>query len=211
MLIFIDESGTLPDPKDKFIILAAIAVTDKNPLLQVAKKTRQKIQYLKKDKNIGEIKFYRAGEKTKRIYLQELSKQPIEIFVLIIEKPNQMIADNPAIFAAISGILLKKCFSKYGDKIKKIVFDKHFHREIDQVRFDEGLEHFLNRKLNIVHANSVNNPEIIAPDMVAGSLLRQYSKGDRQFSSLIKNKIINIQKYQWKELNKKLKINKNPR
>ncbi|MBI4225546.1 DUF3800 domain-containing protein [Candidatus Roizmanbacteria bacterium] len=56
--IFIDESGTLPDPKDKVVIVAAVGTEIPHKLIEVVKSIRK---YLKSKKNISnEIKFYRS-------------------------------------------------------------------------------------------------------------------------------------------------------
>lgn len=41
MRIYIDESGTLPDPNDKVIILAAITTNTNNEILKLIKSVRK--------------------------------------------------------------------------------------------------------------------------------------------------------------------------
>jgi len=60
MHIFIDESGTLPDPKDKFIVISGVGVKRikeaKNLINRIMTSLRQgKIR-------IKELKFYYAGQ-----------------------------------------------------------------------------------------------------------------------------------------------------
>lgn len=78
--ILIDESGTLPDPKDKVIIMAAVGVNAQEVLLSVLKKTRKSMSCNKKEKTVSEINFYKAGERTKAVYLKELSSADVNIF-----------------------------------------------------------------------------------------------------------------------------------
>ena len=54
--IFIDESGTLPDPDNLSVVLTAVAT--ENP--QVLNRFRGKSK--------KEIKFYLSGEKTRKLY-----------------------------------------------------------------------------------------------------------------------------------------------
>ena len=62
--ILIDESGTLPDIKDRFIIIAGIGLEEikegENLISQTLKSLRQRKNRIK------EVKFYYAGERTKR-------------------------------------------------------------------------------------------------------------------------------------------------
>lgn len=201
--IFIDESGTLPDPKDKVIIVAAVGTELPQYLAEITKKVRKKIKTRKKKTEIGEIKFYQAGERTKQIYLKELSKYPIDIFALIIEKKGQKISDTPENFAVICYILLKECWLFYEDRIREVIFDKHFHREIDQDKFDKVLRNLFKKKLRLLHLDSVQNVEVNIADMVAGALLWKYTGRDDRFYELIKEKIISEKILNWKEAKRK--------
>lgn len=201
--IFIDESGTLPDPKDKVIIVAAVGTELPQYLAEITKKVRKKIKTRKKKTEIGEIKFYQAGERTKQIYLKELSKYPIDIFALIIEKKGQKISDTPENFAVICYILLKECWLFYEDRIREVIFDKHFHREIDQDKFDKVLRNLFKKKLRLLHLDSIQNVEVNTADMVAGALLWKYTGRDDRFYELIKEKIISEKILNWKEAKRK--------
>lgn len=198
--IFIDESGTLPDPKDKIVVMAAVGVNISKILLDVAREVRKQIKFHKKEKQISEIKFYQAGERTKSIYLKELSKKKIAIFALITEKKGQKIPDTPENFAILAYILLQECLWFYGSEgIEEIIFDKHFHRDIDQKKFDEVLQKLLRTRLKLLHKDSSQNPEVNAADMVAGSLLWKYTGKDEKFYKLIKDRIISERVLNWKE------------
>jgi len=56
IVIFIDESGTLPDPNDKVIIVAAVGTGIPATLEKVTKSTRKNLK--KKNEAMAEIKFY---------------------------------------------------------------------------------------------------------------------------------------------------------
>ncbi len=208
--ILIDESGTLPDPKDKVIIMVAVGVNTQEVLLSVLKKVRKSIQYDKKEKTIPEIKFYKAGERTKAVYLKELSLADVSIFALIIEKNNQSIKDTPDNFALLAYILLKECLVFYqDDKIEEVIFDKHFQRKEDLVKFNEILLELLGEPLILKHLSIIDNPEINSADMVAGSLLWKYTGKNEKFYNLIKDKIVSEQLLNWKEAKAMIFANKN--
>lgn len=198
--IVIDESGTLPDPKDKVIIIAAVGSAIPTDLLVVIKKIRALIKPKKKEKQVSEIKFYKAGERTKTIFLKELVKKDIDIFALVVEKNNQTIADTPENFALISYILLEECLLFYkNETVDKIIFDRHFFREKDKIGFNQQLKFLLKDKISPICLDSQENPEISSADMIAGSLLWKYTGKDQRFYDIIKNKIISEKIVNWKE------------
>lgn len=84
LYVFIDESGTLPDPKDKFIVISGVGVKKikeaRNLISRVLDSLRQRKIRIK------EVKFYYAGEQTKRQFLSGLVSSGFEIFALIVEK-----------------------------------------------------------------------------------------------------------------------------
>jgi len=203
--IFIDESGTLPDPKDKIVIVAAVGVDVPNELLDINNKVRKKIKFLKKEKEISEIKFYRAGERTKIFYLKKMAEKEIDIFALIVEKDKMKITDNPNNFAILTYFLIEECLLFYGKGkgIKEIIFDKHFSRQKDQEEFTKLLLKFLDADFIIKHWDSKNNIGVNAADMAAGSLLWKYTKKDERFYDIIKKRIVSEKFLNWKQIKRK--------
>jgi len=201
--IIIDEAGTLPDPKDKVVIMAAVGSDAPNTLSKISVKVRQKIKHQKKEKQISEIKFYTSGERTKIFYLKEILKNDIAIFVLIIDKDKQKIKDNPENFALLAFLLIKECFLLYKEQdIKEIIFDRHFHKEKDLSDFNNILIRLLEKKFNISHLDSRSNPEVNSADMIAGSLLWKYTGKDDKFYKIIENRIISEKILHWREAKK---------
>lgn len=190
MTIFIDESGTLPDPKDAIVIIAAIGIKKTIDLVNVYKAIRKQMRAQKKSKNIPEIKFYTAGEKTKIKFLKELSKQDINIFILIIKKEGQKILDTPEHFALLNYILIEECLLFYKEKIAKIVFDKHFHKQLDQKKFNQILKKITNKNFLFEHVDSQKDVRVNAADMIAGSALWAYTGKDSAFMKLSKAELL---------------------
>ncbi len=194
--IFIDESGTLPDPKDPVVIVAAIGTEAPQKIAKITQKIRKR-QTLK---NVSEIKFYRAGEKTKIKFLKLLIENKPEIFVLITEKEGKSIPDTPENFAVLCWQLIEECLPYYNQKLLEVVFDRHFYRKIDQSRFDQILCQLTPRALIINHLDSQKNPAINSADMVAGSVLWEKTGKDGQFYRLIKPKITVEKTVKWKAI-----------
>lgn len=67
MVIFIDESGTLPDALDRYIVLAALVVSSTQGLEKILPKFRKKTPSKgsrKKEKKAPEFKFHYVGNIT---------------------------------------------------------------------------------------------------------------------------------------------------
>lgn len=205
--VFIDESGTLPDPKDQVVIVAAVSTSIPKSLLKPSKSARKYLKNAKK--RLSEIKFYRAGLRTKKRFLKELASQDISIFTLIVEKHRQKIEDSPDNFAILCWLLLEECLIFYKNQIKEVVFDRHFHRLQDQVRFNRILAKLLGKKLPFKHVDSQQDPRVNTADMVAGSVLHFSTGKNKSFYKIIRKKVISEKRINWKEakrkfLNKKL-------
>lgn len=163
--LFIDESGTLPDPQDKVIVVAAVGVYSPRRIETIIKTVRKKGKF---KKAVGEIKFYNVGEKTRKLFLKKIVAENFDIFILTVDKVGRMIPDTPEHFAVLSGLLLKDVFSFY-PKVGRIVFDRHFHRDRDIEKFNQALNDFLNQKLpEIEHVDSRRDKKVNVADMVAG-------------------------------------------
>lgn len=201
--ILIDESGTLPDPKDKVIIIAAVGTEMPAKLIEITQKIRKKLKARKKKEIISEIKFYNASEKTKTEFLKELSKCPIDIFILIVNKNGQKIPDTPENFALLCYLLLEECFLFYQEDIKEIIFDKHFHKKQDLEIFNRTLQKLLDKKVLLKHVDSEKDIIVDNADMVAGSALWAYTGKSDKFYKIIKNRIISEKILNWKEAKRK--------
>lgn len=197
--IIIDESGTLPDPDDAVIVVAAVGALDCKELKDITTDVRTTVVHRKQKPTTKELKFYNAGERTKVRYLKELVKQMVNIFVLVVEKNGQSISDSPENMATLAYILLKECLLFYDDDIKEFIFDRHFHTVKDIRRFDRLITDLLKIDVKIKHLDSIENTEINTADMVAGSVLWKYTGRDDKFYKVIKRRIIVEKVVNWKE------------
>lgn len=194
--IFIDESGTLSDPKDRVVIIAAVGSRLPEKLRDITRLTRKNLT----KKDVSEVKFYKSGKKTKKRYLERLNNEDIEIFVLAVEKEDQKIADSPENFALLCWLILEDCLLFYEDTIKEVVFDRHFHKIQDQEKFNQQLLQLLKRKLKITHTDSQKDSRVNSADMIAGSLLWLKTGKESAFYELFKGKVISERTVSWKNL-----------
>lgn len=194
--IFIDESGTLPDPNDRRVVLVAVAADNREIFTEIYKK-------MPKIRKARELKFYSAGEKTKEAYLNNLAKENVAIFTLAVDKKSQKIADTPANYAVLSWLLLLDCLAYYRNDELKLVFDRHFHRRVDENSFFKTLQKLLGRKCGLESADSRKETGITAADFVAGAFLYSQNGKSTQFYKIIEKKIISEKVVNWKEAKKK--------
>jgi len=191
IFIFIDESGTLPDPKDLIVVLVAIETNDPVIFEKILKPRRAK-----------EFKFYSAGDQGRKLYLESLAKKDISIFTLAVKKSSQKIIDSPQNYAVLSWLLLIDCLASFGHANLEVIFDKHFQREVDEKNLFSVLQELLGLKLKIRSADSKKEPGITAADMVAGAFLYAQSGKTEKFYRLVKEKVISEKVINWKEAKK---------
>jgi len=201
--ILIDESGTLPDPKDKFIVIVGVGVRKikeaNNLISRILKSLRQrKIR-------IREVKFYYAGEQTKRQILSGIVLVGFEIFAIVIDKKGRKIVDTPENFALLVSELINEINLWQPKRNLEITIDRHFHRKKDEEGFNKFLQRYIVKNLiyNTKHIDSQQNFIINLADFVAGSILAKYNKNNFQFYNIVKENILLEKIVNWPELKRK--------
>ncbi len=203
LTVFIDESGTLPDSKDEFIVICGVVVDE----LKEAKNVFSRIlKSLKQRKiNIKEIKFYHAGQNTKRQFLSGMASVNFKIFALIIDKKNRKIVDSPENFAVLIADLIGDIIKWYKNKNINFIIDRHFHRKTDQNEFNKLVKMEIKNgsEYLIKDVDSQRNFLVNTADMAAGSVLWKYRDKDMQFYNLIKENIVAEKVVSWPEIKRK--------
>jgi len=199
VVVFVDESGTLPDPKDKIIVVAAVGTLSPNKMERVITQSRKTGDF-KKAK--GEIKYYTAGDRTKKLFFEKFVKEKPEIFVLVVEKMGRKIPDTPENFAVLCWNYLFDVIAFYGE-IKEVIFDRHFSKETDITRFNQKLVKHLENKFSIWHVDSQNDKRVNVADMVAGAVLAYESGRDNRFYEVLQRRIISLKHLNWTEAKRK--------
>ena len=201
--VYIDESGTLPDPKDKVVIVAAVGVTAAEKIDLLFKQIRKRAAFKKRG---AEIKFYKAGEKTKTIFFRFLERENFTICVLVIDKLGRKIPDTPVNYAALCLLLLQDVANFI--KVDRLVFDRHFVQQKEIDVFNELIKRQMGNDVSIIHVDRRQDQRVNVADMVAGSVLANETGKDAKYFAMIKSKIVSLKKVNWKEAKKKL-IEKN--
>lgn len=198
--VYIDESGTLPDPKDKVIVVAAVGTKSIAKIDELLKKARKNASFKKLS---GEFKFYTAGDKTKFLFFELLVKQDLIICTLSVEKMGRKIADTPENYAALCLLLLTDVLS-ISQNIKELVFDRHFSRNTDTETFNSIIRKLVGRNMLIKHVKSEQDKRINVADMVAGAMLAKETGKNYRFYKAIKSKIASRKRVNWREVKKYL-------
>ena len=200
IVVFIDESGTLPDPKDKVIVIAAVGTKTPEKIEKIIKEIRKKTKLKKKS---GELKFYTAGDKTKTLFFERIAKEEIGIFILSIDKMGRKIPDTYENYATLCWILLEEVFGFYKE-VGQIIFDRHFSKLQDINSFNRLLENLLQRSLKIIHVDSKKDKKVNLADMIAGAVLAKETGKEQRFYELIQIKIVNEKKLNWPSAKRRL-------
>lgn len=199
--LFIDESGTLPDYRDKIIVVAAAGVYSPRKIEAIIKSVRKRGKFRKLT---GEVKFYTSGEKSKVLFFKKLVEEKFDIFVLVVDKMGRKIEDTPENFAIICGLLLQSVLSFYSE-INEIIFDRHFNKEEDIEKFNKVLEEFFNKKLpRINHVVSQKNRLVNVADMIAGAVLAKETGKDLRFYKIFEKSVVAELRLNWPEAKRKL-------
>src|SRR3989339_794632 len=155
--------------------------------------------------NIKEIKFYHAGQNTKRQFLSGIASVNFKIFAIIIDKKNRKITDNPENFSMLVRDLISDIIKWYKNGNIDFIIDRHFHRKIDQSEFNRlvTMEIKENLKYSIKDVDSQKNFLVNTADMAAGAILWKYRGKDTQFYDLIKENIVIEKVVSWPEIKRK--------
>lgn len=201
--ILIDESGTLPDPKDKFVVIAGVGLEKikeaRNLISQILKSLRQRKIRIK------EVKFYYAGERSKQQILSGIVLAGFGVFAIVVDKKRRRIADIPENFALLVGELINEINLWQPKRNLTIIIDRHFHRRKDEIDFNKSLQRNITKDLTytIQHKDSQQNSIINLADFVAGAILAKYNKNTFQFYKIIKENILLEKIVNWPELKRK--------
>lgn len=197
--VFIDESGTLPDPKDTVIVIAAVTTSSPQKLDILLNKIKKKGGLRRKT---GELKFYTAGDKTKKAFFEKLAKEEVTLFILTVEKMGRKIPDTPEHFALLCWLLLSDVLSFY--PITEIIFDRHFFKKSDIQKFNKILTELLDVEFHIIHVDSIKYKRVNVADMVAGAVFAKETGKNEQFYTMIEKRIISYKKLNWVEAKRRL-------
>ena len=197
--VYIDESGTLPDPKDKVVVVAAVGSEFPQGSDLLFKQLGKSVVFRKP---ASELKFYTAGEKTKTLFFQALIKGNFSIFILIVEKIGRKIPDTPENYGAICLLLIREIL-KHFLNIGELIFDRHFSSKDDIDVFNLIIQYIMGKRMTIRHVNSMEDKRVNVADMVAGAVLSKETGKEPRYYEMIASKIVKSKKVKWKEVKRR--------
>lgn len=192
--VYIDESGTLPDPADTVVVVAAVGTVSQERIGTLFKRVKKKAAFRTPG---GEIKYYTAGENTKTLFFALLVKEDVTICVLIVDKMGRKIPDTPEHYAALCLVLLEDVV-RLTPKIRDIRFDRHFSKNTDTEAFNTHVRTLVGNDVPIHHVDSMKDKLVNVADMVAGAVLAGETGRDTRFSAMIKRKITSTKRVRWR-------------
>lgn len=195
-IVYIDESGTLPDPADTVVVVAAVGTVSPERIDALFKRVKKKAAFTKPS---GEIKYYTAGDKTKTVFFNLLAHENLTICVLVVDKIGRAIPDTPDHYAALCMVLLTRVLRRI-PTIAELRFDRHFSKRTDTDRFNELVRIVVGKDIGITHVDSMEDKRVNVADMVAGAMLAAETGRDTRFRSMIKHKVTVTVRLGWKEI-----------
>ena len=198
---YVDESGNLPNPDDRYVVLAALVVSNRRVLQRIVRKASRKLKkaHLKR-RNGMEIKWTNAPTGTKRRVLEELARRDVQIFGLVVDKNHSGIADTPENYGLLVCELIRECLAYYPDI--KLTVDVHFRVRRQRQAFDRYLLENTTLGKAPVHLDSQQDGIIQLADFVAGAI-RDDTTGRGNLAAIIAGKIVVEKVVKWAQLAKK--------
>ncbi len=200
MVIFIDESGTLPDAIDRYIVLAALVTINPNGLKKILPKFRKKTSNKgtrKKEKKVPEFKFHYVGNITRKKVLEGLVSKEIKIYLLIVDKMGRKIKDTPVNFGKLIKSLTAPLIKR--EDPREIYVDKHFGNKANSEDLQVILDS-ISDQVKFYQVDSITDSRVDLADFVAGSMLRKLRIGDETFYNIIAPKITWEKTRKWNKL-----------
>ena len=198
----IDESGRFGDPESKFLVFAVVATRSLIGMDKIIPAARRKIPRKGKrkfEKTLAEIKFSTTGDKTRMTVLDLISKEKLELFILVVDSEGKRIEDNPENYSLLVAKILNSVLSR-NPNLKHVIIDRHFTWITQREKFNTLVQKTLKKDLFIEHLDSQQNTIVSLADFVAGAIREYYSKRNRGWREIIVKKIVNEERTTWKKL-----------
>lgn len=199
---FLDESPTLSRPVRYFIIAL---ITTSNPhaasFRRILKRARRRLG--KTRRVLGELKFDKSDERTRRFVLGELSKHSeIEVAVTVVDKVGRQVPDNPEHYGMVVGqaaVDFMKRLPRFD-----LTVDKRYTNPKQETQFRRTVLRIATTvtgaAFGLTTLQSEREPLLQLADFAAGVFHRKYNFGDTWFADLIAGRVVSEKVYEWPTL-----------
>lgn len=171
--IYIDESGSLSDPRDTIVTLAAIKILSPGPLRWIIKRVKRSVQRKKSKRDTPpEFEFYTTTNSARAAVLEALAQESVKIFALSVFKGAQIIPHNPENYGILPYELLRMCGAEH-ERVVKLIVDKPFNTPQQRAQLTAIVCDTLDLDVELCYIDSIKNPYVQLADFVAGGYSRQ--------------------------------------
>ena len=198
--IYIDESGSLSDPRDTIVTLAAIKTLSPRPLRWIIKRVKRDVQRKKpKRDTLSELKFYTTTDSARVAVLEALAREQVEIYALSVFKGDQIIPHTPENYGVLLCELLRMCGAEH-EHVTELVVDMPFNTPQQRARLTAIVQNILDLDVEPRYVDSIKNPYIQLADFVAGAVRAKHMGRNLPPYQFIQPRMISDQLVRWKVL-----------
>ncbi len=209
MFFYLDESGCLgfdltKKGTSRYIVLTMVVVQDSKQLKNFVKRWKQR----KLGKNTQEIKWSKTNDSLTTDFLQKLSKQPVKIYTVIVNKEGvdaDLQNKRDKLYNYVVGLLMENYedSSTYEfnieidrsktEKVLRDDFDNYIKGKLYEQNKNKGIP----INVNIKHPFSHESYGVQVADMAGGAIAYNYEFGEPKYKNIILDKIVDERKLFW--------------
>ena len=198
--IYVDESGSLSDPRDMIVTLAAIKTLSPRPLRWIIKRVKRDVRREKPKRGTpSEFKFYTTTDSARVAVLEALAREQVEVYALSIFKGAQIIPHTPGNYGILLCELLRMCGAEH-ENVTELAVDMSFNTPQQRVRLTAIVHNTLDLDVELRYVDSIKNPYIQLVDFVAGTIRAKHMGRDMIPYQFIQPRLISDQLVRWKVL-----------
>jgi len=198
--IYIDESGSLSDPRDTIVTLAAIKTLSPRSLRWIIERVKRDVRRKKpKRDTLSEFKFYTTTDSARVAVLEALAREQVEVYALSVFKGAQIIPHTPENYGILLCELLRMCGAEH-EHVAELVVDMPFNMPQQRTRLTAIVHNTLDLDVKLRYVDSVKNPYIQLADFVAGAVRAKHMGRNLSLYQFIQPRMISDQLVRWKVL-----------
>lgn len=205
LIAFIDESGSLPDPSDVIVVIAAVVAHARDlglaRLLAMVRRQLPDKGKRKRERKLTELKFHETSDATRRKILSALTKQDVTLFIVVVDKAGSVISDTPNNYATLIEQVVPYCLERF-PRLRRVFIDRHFTRSTDEAVLRKRIESQFDEMVDLRFVNSSQETRIDLADFVAGAVAYTQRFDDTRYEELIRSEIAVYRVLRWKEKEK---------
>jgi len=198
--IYIDESGSLSDPRDTIVTLAAIKTPSPKPLRWIINRVRRAVRRKQPRRDTpSEFKFYTTTNSARVAVLEALAREQVEVYALSVFKGAQIIPHTPENYGILLCELLRMCGAEH-EHVAELGVDIPFNTPQQRARLTAIVQNTLDLDVELCYVDSAKSPYIQLVDFVAGAVRAKHMGRDPILYQFIQPRLISDQLVKWKVL-----------